>query len=49
LDAPDAVTVTVPGYVPTASPFGLTLTLTDPGVLPLLGEADSHAADVPTV
>ena len=47
-DAPEDVTVNVPVYVPAASPEGLTLTLTDPGVVPLAGVADSHPPDVPT-
>jgi hypothetical protein len=37
LPAPELLTVTVPWYVPAASPVGITLTLIDPGVLPLVG------------
>jgi len=47
--APVAVTVTVPLYVPAVSPDVFTPTLMLPGVLPLAGDAVSHAADVPTV
>ena len=34
-----------PVYVPGASPAGFTLTVTWPGVVPLVGDADSHAAE----
>jgi hypothetical protein len=47
--APLAVNVTVPVYVPIASPEGFTLTLNAPGVLPLPGVAESHAPVVRTL
>jgi hypothetical protein len=47
--APVAVTVTVPLYVPAARPEVFTPTLTLPGVVPLVGVAVSHAADVAIV
>jgi hypothetical protein len=49
LEAPEAVTVTVPLYVPLASPVGLTPMLRLPGVPPLAGETVSHAADAAAV
>jgi hypothetical protein len=40
------VIVTVPLYVPALNPLGLIPTFTVPGVVPLAGEAVSHAAEV---
>lgn len=48
-EAPDDVMLTVPVYVPAAKAWGLTETLTLPGVLPLAGVAVSQVAEVETV
>ena len=48
-DAPAVVTVTLPLYVPAASPVGLTDTLKLPGVLPLAGVANNQVAEVAVV
>jgi hypothetical protein len=44
LDIPAAVMVTVPEYVPTVKPVGFTLTVTEPGVEPELGETEIQEA-----
>jgi len=49
LEAPEDVTVTLPIYVPAARPDGLTETLKLPGVVPLVGIADSQVAEVAVV
>jgi hypothetical protein len=48
LEAPAEVMVMVPLYVPATSDDGLTATAIDPGVVPLVGLAVSHAAEVDT-
>ena len=48
LEAPAEVMVTVPLYVPAANDDGLTATAIEPGVVPLVGLAVSHVAEVDT-
>jgi hypothetical protein len=47
--APALATETVPVYVPAARPVGLTVTLIDPGVVPLAGVTVSHEPPVVVV
>ena len=49
LEAAEAAIVTLPVYVPAAKPVGLTETVTLLEVVPLVGVAASHVADVVTV
>src|SRR5215472_765395 len=46
VEAPDAVTVTVPLYVPKARLVALTLMLTSMGVVPLVTSVESHPLGV---